>query len=339
MVDSYARWIELSDADGFRIDTIKHVEREFWRYFTQKVRQRLAAKGKQHFFMFGEAFDGRDELTGAYTHNDLPSPEQLERENACVKDGRQITGDQLDGMFEFPQYYTVFRDVFQLGLSTDRIEQLWSRRAMRYGQTPTELGTGIPPAQTLVNFLDNHDVPRFLFPSTLEGTPDFEGLHLALLLLLTEQGIPCIYYGTEQRLDGGNDPANREDMWRTGYDTANPTYQWIKRLIAARKAHAALRTGEQIVTWATSRTGDEEDAGIFAFERTAGDSYALVVLNTHREHPSSPVFQGAPMQVTAPPGTVLLNVLSDQGESYTVAAGGTLSITLEPLTGVLLVPQ
>src|SRR5262249_11022580 len=42
MVDSYARWIELTDIDGFRIDTVKHVERGFWRYFTQKVRQRLA---------------------------------------------------------------------------------------------------------------------------------------------------------------------------------------------------------------------------------------------------------------------------------------------------------
>jgi alpha-amylase len=46
MVDAYARWIELSDADGFRIDTVKHVEREFWRYFTQRVRQRLDQTGQ-----------------------------------------------------------------------------------------------------------------------------------------------------------------------------------------------------------------------------------------------------------------------------------------------------
>jgi alpha-amylase len=47
MVDAYARWIELTDADGFRIDTVKHVEREFWRYFTQRVRQRLAARARR----------------------------------------------------------------------------------------------------------------------------------------------------------------------------------------------------------------------------------------------------------------------------------------------------
>ena len=337
MVESYARWIELTDADGFRIDTIKHVEREFWRYFTQKVRQRLAAKGKERFFMFGESFDGRDELVGAYTHNDLPSPEQLERENMCVQDGRAITGDQLDGMFEFPQYYQVFRDVFQYGLSTDRIQQLWTRRATRYGTTPTELGTGIPPIETLVNFMDNHDVPRFLFPSTLEGTPDFEGHHLALLFLLTEQGIPCIYYGTEQRFDGGNDPANREDMWLTGYAEDAPTFTWIQKLTGVRKAHSALRRGQQTVVWATSRTGDEEDAGIFAFERVSDDDYALVVLNTHRGHASSPVFQGVPMVIAQPEGTVLVDALA--GGTYTVGAGGALSITLEPLTGALLVPQ
>jgi len=327
--------VELSDADGFRIDTIKHVEREFWRYFTQKVRQRLAAKGKERFFMFGESFDGRDELVGAYTDNDLPSPTQLERENACVNDGRALTGDQLDGMFEFPQYYQVFRDVFQQGLSTDRIQTLWERRADRYGQTPTELGTGVPPSQTLVNFIDNHDVPRFLY----QGDP--AALHQSLLLLLTEQGIPCIYYGTEQRLDGGNDPANREDMWRVGFNTVAPTFQWIKRLTALRRAYAALRRGEQRVVWASSRIADESDAGIFAFERedVDGGSYALVVLNTHQEQDSSPVFQGAPMTVNQPEGTVLVDVLAADGSSYTVGPNGGLSITLPARGGALLVPQ
>jgi alpha-amylase len=79
MVDAYARWIELSDADGFRIDTVKHVEREFWRYFTQRVRQRLAKQGKTKFFMFGEAFDGDDVLVGQFTKNDPPSAAELKQ--------------------------------------------------------------------------------------------------------------------------------------------------------------------------------------------------------------------------------------------------------------------
>ncbi len=59
MTDVYARWVELADFDGLRIDTVKHVEHEFWRYFAQTIRRRLAAKGKTNFFMFGEAFDGK----------------------------------------------------------------------------------------------------------------------------------------------------------------------------------------------------------------------------------------------------------------------------------------
>ena len=76
-VDVYARIIEQTNADGFRIDTIKHVEHEFWRYFSQRIRQRLAAAGKTKFFMFGEAFDGRDDLVGSFTQQ-LP-PQESER--------------------------------------------------------------------------------------------------------------------------------------------------------------------------------------------------------------------------------------------------------------------
>lgn len=334
MVDVYARWVELTDVDGFRIDTVKHVEREFWRYFTQKVRQRLAEGGKTNFFMFGESFDGREELVASYTQNDLPSASQLERENECVTDGRQITGDQLDGMFEFPQYYQVIREVFQQGLSTDRIADLWTNRGTIYGLEPNELGTGLPPIKTLVNFIDNHDVPRYLY----EGEP--QGLHLALLYTMTTEGIPCVYYGTEQRFDGGNDPANREDMWRSGFDRGAPTYQWIKKLAAVRDAYPALRRGDQAVVWSSGRFEDETDAGIFAYERMGGDaagSYALVVLNTHQAKESSASFDGMAMTISQPEGTTLVDVIG--GGSFTVGAGGTLDIALAPRTGVVLVPQ
>ncbi len=287
--------------------------------------------------MFGEAFDGRPQLVGAYTQVDLPSAEQLARENQCVTDGLTLTGDQVDGVFHFPQYYQAIRDVFQQGLSTDRIETLWTERSLYYGTTATQLGTGIPPIKTLVNFLDNHDVSRFLYSGA--GT---DALHLALLFLLTEDGIPCIYYGTEQRFSGGNDPANREDMWFTGYDQAAPTYQWIKRLTAIRQAYVALRRADTRVAWSSARVDDEEDAGIFAFERTGGDggdAYALVVLNAHRSKQSTTAFEGTAMTTSLGDGTVLVDVLAADKPSYTVGAGGSLSLTLGPLAGALLVRQ
>ncbi len=336
MVDSFARWVELTDIDGFRIDTVKHVEREFWRYFTQKLRQRLADKGKANFIMFGEAFDGRDNLIGAFTKNDLPSEDQLAWENECVTDGRPLTGDQLDSVFYFSQYFTAIRDVFQLGQSTKRIEDLWALRPVNWGTEAMELGTGVAPSDMPINFIDNHDVPRFLF------TGSREGLHNALTFVFTVQGVPCIYYGTEQELAGGNDPSNREDLWPTGFPTDGPTFDVIRRLSAIRRDSAALRRGAISVVWSSDRSGDEEDAGVFAFERAggdAGDDYALVVFNANPSKDSAPSFNGANLTTSLPQGTELVDVLGD-GQTFTVGAGGELALDpLAPQSALILVPN
>ena len=317
LTDVFVHWVELTDLDGFRIDTLKHVEHGFWQTFAPQVRARLAADGKKNFFMFGEAFDGRDDLVGSYTFD-----------------------NEVDSVFYFPQHFTVFRDVFQQGLSTDRIETLFSQRLNpggNYGTVPQENGIGVPPNKALVNFLDNHDVSRFLF-----NRPDPAALNNALLFLFTEDGIPCVYYGTEQAFSGGNDPANREDLWKSGYDQQSPQYQWIRRLSRIRRAYPALTHGDLKITWASDRAGDEPDAGIVAFERTggdAGDAYALVVINTNANHESSPQFNGTPMTTSLPDGTVLVNVLDPNEAPVTVGAGGGLSVTVPATSGKILVRQ
>ncbi|MCC6553576.1 MAG: alpha amylase C-terminal domain-containing protein [Polyangiaceae bacterium] len=368
MVDVFARWVELTDIDGFRIDTLKHVEHEFWRYFTQRIRQRLKAKGKTNFFMFGEAFDGKDDLIGSFTKNTVPAHPHdqmlggdLDRENlpydpadpkAGCGDGTPITGDMLDGVFYFSQYFQAIRDVFRLGQRTRPIEDLWNARETNFGTVPHADGTGLPPTQTLVNFLDNHDVPRFLYNGSgvqqfPEGVDPKAALRNALLFLLTEDGIPCIYYGTEQELQGGNDPANREDLWLgnpiegyAAYDTSNPTFQWIKRLTRLRRGYPALTVGDQAVLYSTDHAADEEDAGIFAFSRgdAAGD-YAIVVFNAHPSKSSATGTAAGAMNTFLPQGTVLVDVLSADRATYTVGADGALSMSLPPVSGALLIPE
>ncbi|MCA9701252.1 MAG: alpha-amylase, partial [Myxococcales bacterium] len=317
--------------------TIKHVEYEFWRYFTQRLRQRLGPKGKTNFIMFGEAFDGRDDLVGSFTQK-LP-PEDHEAE--CASDGPPLTGDMLDSVFYFPQHFQAIRDVFQQAQSTDRIQSLWEQRTTTWGTEPVTGGIGIAPSDVPINFLDNHDVPRFLY-----GVRQFEDevgkqlLRNALLFLYTSPGVPCLYYGTEQNFAGGNDPANREDLWPTGFDTSNSTFVWIARLAKVRKAYASLRRGSVTVTWSTPRTGDEEDAGVFAFERNGGTSnngYSLVVINSNQVHSSHTGYMGATMPVAAPAGTVLKDALS--GATWTVAGDGTIDVTVEAMSGVILVPE
>src|SRR5690606_35640993 len=317
---------------------MKHVEYEFCGYFTQRMRARLAQQGKTNFFMFGEAFDGRDDLVGSFTQQRPPEPD----EPVC-DGGPALTGDQLDSAFYFPQYFQAIRDVFQQAQSTDRIQALWNQRTTTWGTVAPEGGVGIAPADIPVNFLDNHDVPRFLY-----GVQQFERdvqrqlLRNALVFLYAAPGVPCLYYGTEQEFEGGNDPANREDLWVSDYDTSTPTFQWIARLAKIRKAYASLRRGSVTVTWATSRTGDEEDAGIFAFERNGGttkNGYSLVVLNSNQVHASRTAFEGSTMPVLAPPGTVLVDVLNNSGNSWTVADDGTIDITVDAMSAVILVPQ
>lgn len=53
-------------------------------------------------------------------------------------------------------------------------------------------------------------------------------------LVLTSVGIPIIYYGTEQYFSGGNDPQNREILWRN-LDKNTDMYQFIAKINAARK--------------------------------------------------------------------------------------------------------
>jgi alpha-amylase len=320
MIDAFASWVEQFDLDGFRIDTVKHIEHEFWQAFTKGVRSRIGAEGKHDFLMFGEAFDGDDALLGSYT----------------------VPGE-LDSVFYFSQHYQVFHDVFaeahdptsQRG--TDQIANLWASRTTNYGSAPQDDGIGIPPTKALVNFLDNHDVGRFLF----DAAGDKAALQNALTLLMTEDGIPCLYYGTEQEFSGGNDPANREVLWTAGFDESNATWQHFSALAKIRKAYVALRRGDLAVVYSTPHIAQENDAGILAYERTGGDAaaaYALVVFNTNA-FKSSTTGDVTAMKVTAAPNSVLVDVLDPTRATYTVAADGTLRIQLLAQTASILVPQ
>jgi len=311
MTQVYVDWVLQTDLDGFRIDTIKHVDYEFWEYFAPQVRLRLADAGKTNFFMFGEAFDGRDDLIGSYT---MPG--------------------RLDSVFYFSQKFRVFDDVFMNGGPTSGIQALLDERAVNYGHEPQPNGIGVAPDQALVNFIDNHDVSRFLFSRGDEQ--GIAALQAAITYLMTEDGIPCLYYGTEQEFRGGNDPTNREPLWRSNFDVRNGTFLHFSRLAQVRRHYSALRRGSFTLTWVTDRVDDEEDAGVVAFERRDGDAYALVVINSNRDHTSATAFEGTAMSVSAPGGTALRDVLS--GDSFTVSGDGTIRVEVPSYGGRVLVP-
>ncbi len=372
MVEVYSYWIEQANFDGFRIDTLKHVEHGFWQHFCPGVRDVAKSLGKKNFFMFGEAFDGNDELLGSYTYDNevdgvfyfsqkftidsvfkSSKPEWVpETVSQAVIEG--ITADSLPD--PLPDDWQAEADlIYSLRgqPKTKDIEDLWNYRleqadaenqVLHYSTTPHENGVtdedgnGVPSNRLLVNFLDNHDLPRFLYEFDNKAA-----LRNALAFLLTIDGIPCIYYGSEQDFSGGNDPMNREDFWQSGFDTTGDTFKVVQELIQARKDVTPLRRGDLSVRWSTRVPGylDVQDAGIFAFERGYKGERALVVINTSdtfESETSASERGGGDMLTGFPAGTVLKNVLGEGG-TVTVAADQTVKISVGPRETKIFVAQ
>ncbi len=312
LVDAYAQWIAEVGLDGFRIDTVKHVETDFWTQFAPAIRQRAKAAGKRHFFQFGEAYEGDDRRLGLYT-----------------KPGA------LDAVFYFSQKFTVIDGVFKDGGPTSKVQELLTLRS-NHGALPQQDGIDVPPQSALVSFIDNHDLPRFLSEQPNKGA-----LRSALGYLLTWDGVPCVYYGTEQELSGGADPANREDLWTTGYSRTTDTFVLLQKLVQVRKALEPLRRGDITVKWASDRVGEEEDAHVLAFERRYEADTVLVVLNASDQarKTGAPKLGFGPMKTSFPQGTRLRDALIESEERFAVGVQGSLLMDLPPRAIRILVPQ
>ena len=79
-------------------------------------------------------------------------------------------------------------------------------------------------------FIDNHNKPRLLSEQN-----DKRLYFNALAFVLLSEGIPFIYYGTEQAFSGGSIPYNREALWTSNYDTHAIFYEFITEIISLRK--------------------------------------------------------------------------------------------------------
>ena len=179
-------------------------------------------------------------------------------------------------------------------------------------------------------------MPRWLyqFPGQIERYRN------GLSFLLTTDGVPCIYYGAEQDMNGGPDPSNREDMWATGFETEGETFKHVQKLIAVRKRVAPLRRGNLTIT----RVSDE--AGLLAFERRYQPSgmaaqTALVVVNTGAERTLTTTDEdGSALSTSLGAGIPVVDVLANDEEVIgTTDAEGRLSIDIPPNSTRVLVPQ
>src|SRR5262249_22016587 len=136
-----------------------------------------------------------------------------------------------------------------------------------------------------VTFLDNHDqTQRFFFSDPRDPQKFQDQLTLGVSVLFALQGIPCLYYGTEQCLHGlGNqDLAVREALWGkpNAFDPHHPFYESISRLATARREQPALRYGRQYfrpISGNGAQFGISTfGAGVIAFSRLLNDQEVVI---------------------------------------------------------------
>lgn len=261
-------WIKETGIDGFRLDAVKHVAHTFWQRFIPEVRRYAAKQGKPRFIFFGEIFGSPDQLTGSYTFN-----------------------NELDSVLYFPLEYTL-RRVIKGGEPTTLFQKLNSDRLKHYCNQNTQKKCSatlkhhqVAPNELLINFIDNHDVNRFLAPANDEPYLGLKQLKLALLYIFTAPGIPSLYYGTEHEFKGGHEPANRENLAISGYKTDTPLFQFIQQLINLREKYPALQFGDYQLLTVEAAKSDAQDGGVLVFKRIYQHKTMIIALNINPKFP------------------------------------------------------
>ncbi|HEX9109324.1 MAG TPA: alpha-amylase family glycosyl hydrolase, partial [Longimicrobiales bacterium] len=239
LIRAYQYIVARYDIDGFRVDTLKHVEREFALTFCNAIREFALSIGKKNFLIYGESRSDDESVLAAYTGRFTTDGDEKVGADAALDFPLQWRLDQVAKGFQGPEV----------------LHQLFDMRKQVLAQEGV-LSTHGDASRFYVTFLDCHDdSSRFLNP--VDGRDWSDQLTMALGCLFSLQGIPCVYYGTEQGLKGtaelyqGNADSRpehvREALWGKpdAFSSETPIYDALRRLAEVRAAEPALRYGRQ----------------------------------------------------------------------------------------------
>lgn len=274
-IEIYGSWIDKFGIDGFRIDTARHVNPEFWQKFAPAILGRAKARGIPNFHIFGEvANEGVNVHEQAFYTRvaGLPSVLDFAFRRAAI----EAVGGRL---------------------GTEVFNKLTDADAL-YAET-TNGGKRLP------TFLGNHDNGRFaremrMAKPQADDTEILKRVQLGHALMFTMRGVPTIYSGDEQGFAGdGNDQDARETLFaskvavyldnklvgtqsnhnRDNFSQSHPIYSTIARLADLRLKNSALRRGVQIIR------NYSDQPGLLAFSRVDAESgqEILAVFNTSTE--------------------------------------------------------
>ncbi|MDR1611356.1 MAG: hypothetical protein LBT97_01075 [Planctomycetota bacterium] len=330
MIAIYADWIRKYRIDGFRLDTAKHVDFEFWRAFCPAMFEAARVAGIPDFRIFGEV-----------------TPEDVSDGNSLL--GARFLSEFMHGaampsVLDFG-FWSAALDYAARGGSPERLRDLFTADGWY-------VGPGIS-AHDLPIFLGNHDFGRIGY-GIITSQP-FESetnwlcrTELAHALMFFARGVPTLYYGDEQGFTGstpGNDKSARQPMFANAipqyrndhilgsdrkpsdshFDMSHPLYKTIRTLAGLRREHAALRRGASI-----PRLADKQ-AGLFAFSRICPDNpveYVAVFNNAIEPR------QGM-LATYYPAGTSFQEMFPGAGDCLVTGDDGRLAVDLQPLSAKL----
>ncbi|MFP3463176.1 alpha-amylase family glycosyl hydrolase [Arthrobacter globiformis] len=318
MTDIYETWIRDFGVDGFRIDTMKHVNDEFWQQFGPDILAYAREHGKDEFFMFGEVFDTSTSFTSQFT-----------------------TRNRMQAVLDFP-FQDAARNFASKGQDARELETFFAG-----DDWYTDADSNV---YQLPTFLGNHDMGRIgSFISTDNpGSTDAERVardELAHELMYFSRGNPVVYYGDEQGFTGpGGDQDARQTLFASkvpdyldddllgtdathatdNFNMGHPLYAKIRELAQLAKEHPALRDGAHQHRYAA------EGPGIYAFSRTdATDQREYVVALNNSEKPQT---AAVPTYIAKRNYSLLYG---DAAQNSRTSADGKLTVTVPPLSAVV----
>lgn len=280
LIRAYQYLIAKFDIDGFRIDTLKYIDRNFARLFGNEMREYGLSIGKKNFFTFGEVYDNEDKIAAFIGRNTLDTE----------------AGDFIgvDAALDFPLFFKLPPVCKGLLTPSELVGMYEYRRKVER----SVLSSHGDASNFFVTFLDNHDQPQRFYYSPADAPERYsDQLTLGVACLFALQGIPCLYYGTEQGLHGNGGPTSgeavREALWGKpdAFDTTTPFYTQIKNLALLRSQQPVLRYGHQ---YFRPISGDFSifristfAPGIVAFSRILSYQEIVIVANPDTQNTST----------------------------------------------------
>jgi glycosidase len=222
----------------------------------------------------------------------------------------------VDAALDFPLFY-VLPSIAKAQSAPKAMVDVYSLRRRLQDGVISSHGDA---SRYFVTFADNHDQhARLRYEDPADPHRYDNQVSLTLAILLSLQGVPCIYYGTEAGFAGSGDSpeAVREALWGApnAFDlTRQPFAASLRDLSNVRDARPELRYGRQ---YFRPLSGDGAtfghslfNSGVIAFSRILAASEVVVVANTSTVQ----AFTGHVLVDAnlTPPGTVLTVDYSNQ---------------------------